>query len=205
MSNWEKFDDVAKEFGASRKSEFFKFPIGTTRVRILSDIQPVMKYKDFKSGLTFTCWGKEHGCPFPPEGDSDNKYVQFLAWGINRETKQVVIFDLPYGVCKKINSLKELPDFDFEGIPDFDIYVKKEKTGEASMNVRYDITPSSNRTPLSADEQKEYASKKTLQEIVEKMKQKSKESYEAFLAKKTSPEASPSFEIPEGDEADEQS
>tara|TARA_Y100000034_G_scaffold136800_2_gene215909 strand:+ start:6946 stop:7590 length:645 start_codon:yes stop_codon:yes gene_type:complete len=80
----------------------------------------------------------------------------FICNVIDRDSKEIVIFDLKMTIFKQIVEFAGNPDFGNPADEEkgYDITIKKEKTGPLPQNVKYTCMPGRSNTPLT-DKEKE--------------------------------------------------
>ena len=178
MPGFDEFDKVAKEHGQEERSggDWFRPKEGTSRVRILTEFEPVLKHWDTRQGRSIVCVGKDKGCPYHEEGMSRGS-VQYLMWIIDREDGELKIAALPYSVVKPVADWKEMEDYSYDKVPEYDIIINKTKTGSEARDVKYSVTPARKESPLTEEEQIALESATDIADIVIKMKDNQLEKY----------------------------
>jgi uncharacterized protein with von Willebrand factor type A (vWA) domain len=70
--------------------------------------------------------------------------------------------------------LKTNEEYKYDEIPPYDVIIKRTKTGPNATDVEYSLIPARTNTPLTDAEVAMSSGKGSLEQIVEKMKEKSK-------------------------------
>lgn len=163
-----------EQYGAGKKSDFFKFEkSGVYKIRVLA--KPIALATHFfgKGVPASVCYGEDKGCPFH---GGDGPSVKFQTYLIDRANGKVQLGELPWTVVDAIASYEEDEDYTFTEYPvPFDIKITVDKENSDPKKI-YTVMPSPNKTPLTADESAELASKATkmpVEAYVEKRKQDS--------------------------------
>lgn len=197
MPTLDKFDEITRSNRFSR-SEWFSPTDGENKIRVLSNEFAVLPSHYIPSmRKSFTCFGKENGCPhdmaikvlvrdedgkptFQIDGKTpvtEEKIVhrpglKYLLWVIDRKDGKVKIGKFTYGVVKMITDFKSSEEYGYENLPVYDIIVKRTKTGPDPKDVEYSVIPSRIDTSLTEKEQEELKTVGSLEEIVNRMKEK---------------------------------
>lgn len=153
-NNWGFGEDVKKE------SDYFNFPAGETKLRVLT--QPVAVRQYFKDNQFVTVDEKYQG----PEKVS----MKGWAWCSVRPSNELKIVKFPYSVIKAVQAFMVDEEYAFEGFPmPYDLKVTA--TGEG-MERRYSVLASPKLTPVTDEEKKALEKKTSIQDILKKMKDK---------------------------------
>ena len=172
MAKFGDFVSVAKEHGQGAGSEWFRPPLGESKVRLVSEFEIIAKHWRNDIKRTAVCYGKEKGCPYHGEKEQRAK-IEYLIWLIDRKDKKLKIAALPYSVMKKIADWKTSTEYGYDVLPLFDVVISKKKTGERQMEIEYDAVPSRKDSPLTDEEQEMILDEANdLSEVVQKMKDK---------------------------------
>jgi hypothetical protein len=141
-----------EEYGMG-KDQYFKPKEGANKIRLLS---PAVPYKsEYKGQIR----------------------VQFLAWIIDREDGQIKLYFMPQTILNAIGGLQMSDDFGFEEVPmPYDITIMAKNAG--TKEVEYTVVGARSNTPLTPEEQNEYDSKPTIDEVVQKLAEKQNASTE---------------------------
>lgn len=155
------------------KDEWYKLQEGENRIRVLSPGKVLAEH--FKLGV---CYGIEKGCPFHTEEYKlSPARIKFLMYVVDRKDGEIKIAKMPYGIIKSIGALQENQDYAFDGIPmPYDITINAK--GAGTKEVEYTVIPSPKLVPLSVEEQENLSKLKSVEEIIERMKEKQKERIE---------------------------
>ncbi len=197
-----RLEDIIKN-ESGEKSEWYTPEVGENKVRFLS-MDSVVLATHWNPSLkkTFTCFGKDKGCPYDIEIDSpvrdENNQIEldvngkpktekkivhrpgkkYLLWIIDRKDGKVKIGKFTYGVAKYVVDLKNSSDYGYSDIPGCDITIIKTKTGPKTSDVEYNTVPGK-EVPLTPAEEEYRKNLGNLGEIVEKMKDKAKKLHES--------------------------
>lgn len=99
--------------------------------------------------------------------------VNYLLWVIDRNDNNTLkIAELSHPLMKLISDLQANPEYQFETIPEFDIYITKTKTGDLAKDVKYSIQPARQNSVLTEEEVNEFSFKTPISDIAESMKNK---------------------------------
>ena len=158
-----KFDAIVKEMeeASEQESDFFKFPTGDTRLRILTDFEQTYSLYEGEYPKAKYVKMLDHYVK-PKDGFSVKSSA--WAWAIIRDKPDFLkIVQLPYSLVKALGDLKSDPEWEFEDFPmEYDITVGN--TGEGGA--RYSLRGSPKKEPIPAEVFKELEGKKSCQEIV---------------------------------------
>lgn len=167
MVEFKDYKEVAKKYNIGGGG-FWNPQPGENKIRILTVGEAIGNHfiKDEKK--SYICIGKEDGCKFC---NADLKpSVKFLFWVLDREDGDVKIGQVGYKIFQALGELATDKDWGFDRIPDYDVTIKR--TGE-KLETEYFVTPTPNRDPLTAEEQKKMDDTvKDLKEVISKMKEK---------------------------------
>ncbi len=159
---WEE----AVEGGKNTGSDFYEMKVGDNNLRILTKFEKVNQlfvgeYPNSKYA------GQVDDNYKPKEGESVS--VQGWAWGIDRATGDLKIFQFGRAILALITGLKNTTDFGFESFPmPYDVNIKNTGAGPA----RYSIIPPRNNTDITEDEAAALLKKKPVAEILNLIKNK---------------------------------
>lgn len=135
--------------------DFFKFPEGDTKMRILTT--PIMVRQVFEGGK------------FRIVDDPSVPYKAW-AWAVIRETGEIKIVQIVPSIVKQLQHFLTDPDYAFEEYPmPYDITVNKQ--GEM-LDTRYKLSVSRKNTPVTEEEKAELAKKTPISDIINKMRGK---------------------------------
>src|SRR3990167_3860986 len=143
----EQLSQAEKEFGLSSSGEWFKIREGDNKIRILSPSVPVQSF--FK-------------------GAPNTKFVTYV---LDRADGKIKLTRLPVKVIRGIAALQVNEEYHFDDLPmPYDITIKA--TGAGTKEVDYQVIGAQTSTPLTAEELKEFESKKPIDEIVKRLREK---------------------------------
>lgn len=161
------------------RDDRFKFEEGDNRVRILSPGKALATHR--LGGSKFiTCYGKDEGCPYhgagapvDKEGNEQKPSVKFLMWVIDRKDGKVKLAFMPYTIVKLLAALQGNPDYSFDELPmPYDVTVNAQKAG--TKEVTYAVLPSPKPVALTPQEDEEFAKKRPIEDVIERMQNKAK-------------------------------
>lgn len=166
MSLSDKFkaqEEQAKKEGIASQGggDWFKLVEGDNIIKILTE--PEMFFEKFKVGICYTDCGYEGT-------------AKFMAFVLDRKDGKVKLAKLPYTVGTTIAEYENDEDYSFTGFP-MPYNVKIKAVGAGTKEVKYTITPSPKREELPEEVLTELKKRKPVSEIIQKMKEKQKESH----------------------------
>ena len=168
MSKFSEYEQVAKDNNIGGGSDYWRPQPGANKVRILSEFEAHGKHFIQADNKSYECIGLEKGCVHCINGEKVKP--EFLMWVLDRTDGVVKLGQVGYSVVKAIGQLSRSEDWGFIDLPEYDLIVNRD--GE-KMQTRYTVTPTPNKTPLTAEEEvlvKENV--KDLKEIIEGYKKK---------------------------------
>ena len=140
-------------------SDYFNFPQGKTKMRILTDFVKVEQvWKDNK--------------PTPYRGGEleEGERLDRKGWCWAEVEGTLKIVKMPVSVIKQIGKLKQNPEYAWDEMPmPFDVTI--EKTGE-KVETRYSLEPARTNTEVSQETLDSLAEKTSIADIVSKMQEK---------------------------------
>ena len=131
------FKDLVVDAGSGN---YLKTPVGTTKVRIVSE--PVKFWKDFDGKKQYVT---EEGAKANPEAK-----VRYSMWVIDRGDGKIKVWECSGGVVKDIVSLANNPEYAFDALPPFDLLINR--VGSTLQETRYTLTPARANTALTDEE-----------------------------------------------------
>jgi hypothetical protein len=135
-----------EDFGLG-KGQYFKVKEGANKIRLLS---PCIPYQSEFKGQT---------------------NVKFLCWIIDRVDGQIKLYFMPTTILNAIGGLQMSDDFGFEDVPmPYDITIMAK--GAGTKEVEYTVVGARQNTPLTEQEQGEFNNKPSIDEVIEKLKEK---------------------------------
>jgi hypothetical protein len=97
--------------------------------------------------------------------------MKFPAWVIDRADGQIKLYFMPTTVLNAISGLQMSDDFGFEEVPmPYDITIMAKNAG--TKEVEYTVVGARQNTPLTEQEQGEFNNKPSIDEVVEKLREK---------------------------------
>lgn len=138
------------------------------RFRLLGEVHPCFRYwittRDggvmpvIAKGFNPKTEEWDQDDPLAKIPDSENKRTEqfYVINAIDRDTNKVRILPLKPSILKELTALARNPDYGdpTDPVSGYDIIITKIKTGPKPQNVKYQVLPSRNNTPLTQDEQK---------------------------------------------------
>jgi hypothetical protein len=138
-------EKAEKDYGLGSGSSF-KVKEGDNYIRILSGLEPHP--------------GEYQGKPT----------FKFVGWVLDRRDKQVKLYFMPVTIFKAIEALQKNPEYTFTEVPmPYDINVNAKQAG--TTDVVYTVMGARQNTPLTADEQKAFADKPAIVEVLAKLRE----------------------------------
>jgi hypothetical protein len=135
-----------EDFGLG-KGQYFKVKEGANKIRLLSPCVP--HQSEFKGQTN----------------------VKFLCWIIDRVDGQIKLYFMPTTILNAIGGLQMSDDFGFEDVPmPYDITIMAK--GAGTKEVEYTVVGARQNTPLTEQEQGEFNNKPSIEEVIEKLKEK---------------------------------
>lgn len=161
----------AKKAGiAENSSNFFKFSEGSNVIRVLTE--PELIFEKFKTGICYTGCGYQGAPRFMCYVEVREKNID------NQEVYTFKIAKLPYKVGTQIAAYEQDPEYTFDGYP-MPYRINVNATNAGTKEVDYSVIPSRNNTDADPAVLQELAKAMPITEIIEKMKQKTKEKHMA--------------------------
>lgn len=140
--------EEAEKSGALSSGDRFKITEGANRIRLMSEFIPHTSY--FKKNPT---------APGPGE-----RRFQWFGYVLDRKDGQIKTFFMPHTIHKFIEDLQTNEDWSFDEVPmPYDVTLNA--TGAGTKEVKYSITPSPKRTPITEAEAEAFIAKKPIREI----------------------------------------
>lgn len=169
----EQLEHDAEEHNMQQGGDWLKIKDGDTKIRIM--VMPKIIVSRFKFGKCYK------GAPYcqPEELAKDNASLtyRYLAWVINRADGKLYLYEMPLTIYKTIAKLQKNEEYTFETFPmPYDITITAEKAG--TKEVSYQIAPARKNTEISEGELAMLSKQKSVEDLVERMKEKAKEDYE---------------------------
>lgn len=166
MSNLDRIVSEMEK-NSSQESDFFKFPVGDTKIRILTDFhQTFSLYEGEYPNSKYVRMLPRYVEP----AQGTNIKVSAWAWAIVRgkpDTLKIVQF--PFSLMKALGGLKSDPEWEFDTFPmPYDITIGN--TGEGGA--RYSLRGSPKRTEIAESTLDELGKRKTCEEIARKIMEK---------------------------------
>lgn len=158
-------DDFKKEEGSSG-SDFFKIPVGETKIRVVTDFYKVQKLwegefpKTVYRGIYTEGETIPAGCAVKDSG---------WAWCIVRDTGEFKIIEFTKGLIGEFFQLKRSEEYSWytDTMP-YDVTISN--TGEGAQ--RYKVTPARQNTELTDEEKADMEALTPLADIINKIKDK---------------------------------
>jgi len=183
--------DFSKQAGEDAKKHgvggagYFEMAEGDNKVRVLSEGIVLASHFLGKKEKPAICFGKDEGCPYhgskdpsnPQAGEWDKPNLKWLMYVIDRKDGAVKQAKMPWTVFKRLGELQMMEDWAFDGVPmPYDLTISA--IGAGTKEVEYAITPSPKREPITAEQMDELAKKMPIDQVVERIKEKAKNSDE---------------------------
>ncbi len=147
----ETIKKAEQEYGLG-KGEYFKVQEGDNVIRLLSPCLPHQSEFTDKQGVTKTSF-------------------KFVAWIIDRRDNVVRPYFMPMTIMNAIGDLQTSQYYGFEVVPmPYDIIIKAKNAGK--LEVEYSVLPVPERIPLTGAEEAMLKERPTIEEYVEKLKEK---------------------------------
>lgn len=159
MSNGWDFSTSSNNNTTYIKTEYTKFPVGITRIRIVDDA-PHMRWAHWwkQASRYVTCPGKN--CPIceirrrqkaESEPITINMTRRYSINIINKETGKLEVLEQGIGFFEEIKEMKDALAAKGLNLIDSDIAVKRRGTGQEDTSYRHDLGEA---TPLTKNEEK---------------------------------------------------
>ena len=138
-------EKAEKDYGLGSGASF-KVKEGDNYIRILSGLEPHP--------------GEYQGKPT----------FKFVGWVLDRRDKAVKLYFMPVTIFKAIEALQKNPEYTFTEVPmPYDINVNAKNAG--TVDVEYTVMGARQNPPLTADEQKAFADKPAIVEVLAKLRE----------------------------------
>ena len=163
MDNNKKWWESAED--SNSDSDFFKIPVGDTRVRILTSFVRVNQLSkgEYPNADLLGMVDDTY------QAAKDEKVsTQGWAWAIIRATGEIKILTLGTSILKALTTLKMNPEYTFDDLPPYDIIIHNTGVG----GDRYSIMAARQNTEVTAEEVAELNKKKAIADIIELIKNK---------------------------------
>ena len=158
MNIQEQLNQGQKDYGASSKTNFFKFEKGDNRLRILTEGEVLATHFFGKGVKASTCYGIAEGCPFHGEGAPKDakgmekkasiKYTCYVV-NVNDKDETIQLADLPYSVTKQIGEYQTNIDYAFDSFPmPYDVTIKFDPDSPSPAGM-YKVIASPKRSAVS--------------------------------------------------------
>lgn len=101
-------------------------------------------------------WDAEDPLAKIPDSESKRTEMYYTINVIDRDTNKIRILHLKASILKEIAALVRNPDYGdcTDPVNGYDIIITKVRTGPKPQNIKYQVLPSRNNTPLTPEEQK---------------------------------------------------
>jgi len=161
-----------KEEAQKARGEWFDFPKGTTKVRIL--VEPIKMFQKYDKMIKkfITCW---HDCGFTGSMRYLTRMWVYETDKDGNDKNRLVITKLPYSIMEQVVKYMVDEDYSFSSFPmPYDI--KIEKNGEG-LDTEYHVIPSPKQTEVPAEAIQSLEGQKPLHEILQAMQEKSRKEF----------------------------
>lgn len=167
----EQLEQDTKAYNIQR-SEYFKFKEGDNNFRVLSPFAVLARHQ-LGPKQSVVCYGQDEGCPFHGENEKELR-VKWWLWIHDLSDDKIKIAEMPYTVIQALGQLQKSEDYSFDTLPmPYTVNVKAENAGQ--KDVKYTILPARKNSETPEHILNEFASQKSIEDIVEAVKQKAKE------------------------------
>lgn len=130
------------------KGQYFKVQEGANKIRLLSACIPHQSTYQGQTNVKFVCWIIDR-----------------------KDENKVKVYFMPTTILNGIGGLQMSDDFAFDEVPmPYDITVMAK--GAGTKEVEYNVIPSPKMEPLTSGEEAEFKSKPSIDEVVEKLREK---------------------------------
>lgn len=142
----ETIRSAEKEFGLG-KGEFFKLKEGSNKIRLMSNGAP---HQNVFNGRT---------------------NFKFVTWIFDYTDNLVKLYFMPMSIMRAIESLQLTEDYQFDECPmPYDLLITA--TGAGTKEVKYQVNAARNNTPVPETALTQFAEKKSVEDVVAKLKEK---------------------------------
>lgn len=198
----ETIEEAEKTYGVGGGNDQFKFKQGPNKIRVLACSTKPLASHYVAKGQSYTCIGEDKGCFFHGEnallddkGMPKKPSIQYLIYLLDRTDNKVKFCYSPYSIIKAITNLQNTEDYTFKDIPmPYDLNVTYDENAGPAQ--KYVILPSPKFEPVSAEVLAELKTKKSLDEIREKIKEKGKVKIDPNFKSKEGVQPFPDDDIP---------
>lgn len=164
IMKFSEYKKAEKEYNIGG-GDWLKLKEGANKVRIVSEFEAFGNHYIPEEKKSVVCLGKDK-CPLCKKGDKPS--VRYLGWVIDREDGNLKMAMFGHTIFKAIGELAMSEDYSFEGIPDYDVTIKRTGTG---LDTQYTVIPARKETKLTKDEEKMLDEMKDPKDVLEKMKE----------------------------------
>jgi hypothetical protein len=178
-----QLDNISKkmEENSNYPSDFFKFSEGDNKMRVMTDFIEVHSLNDGKTFKGLSSISDVEEKKWISEGAMNKDgypvrkaSVQGWAWAIIRNAKdgdELKIVKFGSKILSQLVAYRHNPEYAFENAPlPYDITIKAVNAGQ--MTVEYTVIPARQNTEVTADEMAKLNKKKTIETIVQAIKDK---------------------------------
>jgi len=157
--SWSNLDDQALDLGIGTGGDFFTIEDGENIVRVLS--APVHYGQYFLGKGIQPVFAKNADEEFKKDKKVTHKFSCYV---FNYKTNKIEIADFGWSVAGEISKLAKSSQYQYEGIPPFDIIITKTGSG---MSTKYSVTPGRNEDPMNSAVIAELNEKQSIKEFID--------------------------------------
>lgn len=143
------------------KGEFFKFPDGESKIRIVSEPYELIRHFIESEQKSYTCPGADKGCRFCAEGHEPK--TKFIYRIIDRADGHLKLVEVGWSLVGAIKDLHDSAEYGFDTEPPYDMSVTK--TGKG-LGTKYALLAARANTPLTSDELAEIQAAKPIEDFI---------------------------------------
>ena len=145
--------------------DWLSFEQGDNKIRVVSEFIDFGSHYVEESKRSIICIGKEE-CP---ECKKDKKpSVKYLGWAIDRRDGIIKVATIGHTIFKQIGDLAMTDDYAFDGIPDYDMNIKRSGVG---LKTEYTVIADRKNKKLTEEEKLAVHELREPEEVLEGMKE----------------------------------
>ena len=169
--------DMEESDVSNKESDFFKIPVGQTKMRILTDFyQTYSLYEGEYPNSKYVGMLSHFKRPNPGYSIKTSAWAWALIKG---KESQLKVIQFPYSLIKALGALRADPDWEFKSFPmEYDITVTN--TGEGGS--RYSLIGSPKKTAIADSVYEDLKGRKSCEEIAKKIMEKQGDKTEKAFA-----------------------
>lgn len=171
--NAQNLDEAEKKYNVGG-SDWIRVEEGDNKVRIIDTVYADYgSHFDQKNNKSYTCIGKDKGCPFCKKGNDPR--VRYLVWAIDKNDGEMKKLEFGHSIAKQLATYANDEEYGVEkyGFP-YWINIKRKGTG---LDTEYNVIAGRKEVKLTDEQIEDYEAAEDLHEFVEKRKDITREDF----------------------------